>query len=82
MDANVSINRSGEPLGTRTEIKNIGSIRGVAGAIKYEIERQIKIRETNGKIVNETRSWNAEKRVTVPMRDKEVQQVRFLHNYL
>lgn len=82
MDANVSINRKGEPLGTRTEIKNIGSIRGVAGAIKYEIERQIKIRETNGTIVNETRSWNAEKRVTVPMRDKEVQQVRFLHNYL
>lgn len=74
VDANVSIHRKGEPLGTRTEIKNIGSVRGVAGAIKYEINRQIRIREVQGTIVNETRSWNAEKRVTVAMRDKEVQQ--------
>ncbi|CAG9770606.1 unnamed protein product [Ceutorhynchus assimilis] len=74
IDANVSIHKDGEPLGTRTEIKNIGSVRGVAGAIKYEIQRQIKIKENNGTIVNETRSWNPEKKITVPMRDKEVQQ--------
>lgn len=74
VDANVSIHREGEALGTRTEIKNIGSVRGVAGAIKYEIARQIKIKESQGIVVNETRSWNQEKKATVPMRDKEVQQ--------
>ncbi|XP_050295802.1 glutamyl-tRNA(Gln) amidotransferase subunit B, mitochondrial [Anthonomus grandis grandis] len=74
VDANVSIHKKGEPLGTRTEIKNIGSVRGVAGAIKYEIERQINIKNNNGTISNETRAWNPEKKITVPMRDKEVQQ--------
>ncbi|XP_030757715.1 glutamyl-tRNA(Gln) amidotransferase subunit B, mitochondrial isoform X2 [Sitophilus oryzae] len=74
IDANVSIHEKGQPLGTRTEIKNIGSVRGVAGAIKYEIDRQIKIKNSFGTVLNETRAWNAEKKVTVPMRDKEVQQ--------
>lgn len=75
MDANVSIHRPGDPLGTRTEIKNIGSVRGVAAAIKYEIQRQIRVLEANGTIVNETRSWNPEKKQTIAMRDKEIQQV-------
>ncbi|XP_066156732.1 glutamyl-tRNA(Gln) amidotransferase subunit B, mitochondrial [Euwallacea fornicatus] len=74
VDANVSIHKNGKPLGIRTEIKNIGSVRGVAAAVKYEIERQIKIKEEGGVIVNETRAWNPERRVTVAMRDKEVQQ--------
>lgn len=75
VDANVSIRRKGEPLGTRTEVKNIGSVRGVAAAVKYEIQRQIKVRENNGRVVNETRAWDAARKVTVAMRDKEVQQV-------
>ncbi|ENN73561.1 hypothetical protein HUJ04_008527 [Dendroctonus ponderosae] len=74
VDANVSVRRPGDPLGTRTEIKNIGSVRGVAGAIKYEIQRQIKVLEANGTVVNETRSWNPEKKETIAMRDKEIQQ--------
>ncbi|KAG5887406.1 hypothetical protein JTB14_024605 [Gonioctena quinquepunctata] len=74
VDANVSIHRPGEPLGTRTEIKNIGSVRGVAGAIEYEIKRQIKVRESGKHIINETRSWDATTKTTVAMRDKEVQQ--------
>ena len=59
----------------RTETKNIGSVRGVAGAIRYEIDRQIKIKESGGEIENETRAWDAVNKTTVAMRDKERQQV-------
>lgn len=74
VDANVSLHRIGQPLSTRTEIKNIGSIRGVAGAIRHEIDRQRSILESGGTILNETRSWDATNKVTVAMRDKEVVQ--------
>nr|XP_023028739.1 glutamyl-tRNA(Gln) amidotransferase subunit B, mitochondrial [Leptinotarsa decemlineata] len=74
VDANVSIHRESEPLGVRTEVKNIGSVRGVAGAIDYEIKRQIKVRESGKPIVNETRSWDPSTKTTVAMRDKEVLQ--------
>ncbi|XP_030028708.2 glutamyl-tRNA(Gln) amidotransferase subunit B, mitochondrial [Manduca sexta] len=74
VDANVSLRRPGDPLSTRTEIKNIGSIRGVAGAIRHEIERQRVILENGGRIINETRSWDAAEKVTISMRDKEVVQ--------
>lgn len=79
VDANVSVNREGEELGTRTEIKNIGSVRAVANAISHEIQRQIRIKEEGGQIHNETRAWNANTRETVSMRDKEVlQDYRFM----
>uniref|UniRef100_A0A1B0DI52 Aspartyl/Glutamyl-tRNA(Gln) amidotransferase subunit B/E catalytic domain-containing protein n=1 Tax=Phlebotomus papatasi TaxID=29031 RepID=A0A1B0DI52_PHLPP len=79
VDANVSVHEPGTPLGTRTEIKNIGSVRGVANAIAYEISRQIDIIEDGGKIHNETRSWDASSKTTVAMRDKEVlQDYRFM----
>ncbi|CAH0401233.1 unnamed protein product [Chilo suppressalis] len=79
VDANVSIRRPGAPLSTRTEIKNIGSVRGVAGAIRHEIERQRNILENGGRITNETRSWDAVNKVTIAMRDKEVvQDYRFM----
>ncbi|XP_050681451.1 glutamyl-tRNA(Gln) amidotransferase subunit B, mitochondrial isoform X1 [Leptidea sinapis] len=74
VDANVSLRRFGEPLSTRTEIKNIGSIRGVANAVRHEIDRQRSVLQNGGKIINETRSWDAIAKVTVPMRDKEVVQ--------
>ncbi|KAJ8717920.1 hypothetical protein PYW07_005850 [Mythimna separata] len=74
VDANVSLRRPGDPLSTRTEIKNIGSVRGVAGAIRHEIERQQTILEGGGRIINETRAWDAAARVTIAMRDKEVVQ--------
>ncbi|XP_046413608.1 glutamyl-tRNA(Gln) amidotransferase subunit B, mitochondrial [Neodiprion virginianus] len=74
VDANISVNRPGEKLGTRTEVKNIGSIRSVAAAVKFEIDRQIKEIENGGTIINETRSWDTEIRKTVPMRDKEEKQ--------
>lgn len=75
VDANVSVNRPGEPLGVRTEIKNIGSVRAVAAAINFEIERQILMLEEGREIVNETRAWSSECNKTVAMRDKEVKQV-------
>lgn len=79
VDANVSVNRVGDALGTRTEIKNIGSVRAVANAIAFEIQRQIRVKEEGGVIHNETRAWNANSRETVSMRDKEVlQDYRFM----
>lgn len=74
VDANVSVHREGEPLGVRTEVKNIGSVRAVAHAVEYEIDRHVKILEAGGVIVNETRAWDADSRQTVPMRDKEEKQ--------
>lgn len=71
VDANVSVNSRGEGLGVRTEIKNIGSVRSVAAAIKYEINRHISVLEAGGEIFNETRSWDAEKKKTLTLREKE-----------
>ncbi|KAK2581294.1 hypothetical protein KPH14_008079 [Odynerus spinipes] len=74
IDANVSVSHDSKTLGVRTELKNIGSVRGVANAIRYEIERQIKILEKGQSIVNETRSWDAINKKTVPLREKEEKQ--------
>lgn len=73
----MSVHQPGEPLGTRTEIKNIGSIRGVAGAVNHEIQRQIKLLEKGEVVINETRAWDAVSKTTVAMRDKEEKQVIF-----
>ncbi|ETN62111.1 aspartyl/glutamyl-tRNA(Asn/Gln) amidotransferase subunit B [Anopheles darlingi] len=79
VDANISIHEENTALGTRTEVKNIGSVRAVAQAVDYEIKRQIGILNNGGIIHNETRAWDAAARVTVPMRDKEVvQDYRFM----
>jgi len=68
VDANVSVRKVGEALGTRTEIKNLNSIRGVSRAINYEISRQIQILEKGGKVINETRSFDSQLRKTLSMR--------------
>ncbi|MBK8070304.1 MAG: Asp-tRNA(Asn)/Glu-tRNA(Gln) amidotransferase subunit GatB [Rhodanobacteraceae bacterium] len=70
-DANVSVRRRGEPLGTRAEIKNVNSFRFVEKAIDYEIERQIRLIEAGGKVVQETRLFDANKGETRSMRGKE-----------
>jgi len=71
-DANVSVRRKGEQkLGTRTELKNINSFRFVQKAIDFEIDRQIEVIEGGGRIVQETRLWNADEDRTVSMRSKE-----------
>lgn len=61
-------------LGTRTEVKNINSIRGVVNAIETEIERQISVLESGGVITNETRSYDGNLKTSISMRDKEVKQ--------
>lgn len=79
VDANISIHQEGEPFGVRTEVKNIGSVRSIAQAVTYEIQRQLEVVSQGGEVTNETRSWDAEKRCTVAMRDKEVlQDYRFM----
>src|SRR5437867_11623955 len=71
-DANVSVRRIGEQkFGTRTELKNINSFRFVQKAIDYEVDRQIEVIESGGRIVQETRLWNADEERTVSMRSKE-----------
>ena len=71
-DANVSMRPKGqEEFGTRTETKNLNSFRFVERAIHYEIERQIDVLEDGGKIVQETRLYDANKDETRSMRSKE-----------
>ena len=71
-DANVSVRLKGQQeFGTRTEIKNINSFRFVEKAINYEVERHIDILEGGGKIVQETRLYDANKDETRSMRSKE-----------
>src|SRR3546814_3010308 len=54
-DMNLSMRRPGEPMGTRTETKNVNSIRFVQQAIEQEARRQVPVLEDGGKIVQETR---------------------------
>ncbi len=71
-DANVSIRLKGEEkLGMRTELKNINSFKFVEKAINIEVERQIDILEQGGRIVQETRLYDADKNETRSMRSKE-----------
>jgi len=71
-DANVSVRPLGqETLGTRCEIKNINSFRGVRDAVAYEIERQVALVRAGASVVQQTRLWNADLGRTEAMRSKE-----------
>ncbi|NHA15030.1 Asp-tRNA(Asn)/Glu-tRNA(Gln) amidotransferase subunit GatB [Thioalkalivibrio sp. XN279] len=71
-DANVSVRPFGRhEFGTRTETKNLNSFRYVERAILFEVERQIDILESGGKVVQETRLYDPDKDETRPMRSKE-----------
>lgn len=71
-DANVSVRPVGQKeLGTKAEIKNINSFKGVEKAIEYEAPRQAEILEDGGKIIQETRTWDEKEGVTKSMRTKE-----------
>lgn len=72
VDANISVRPQGEAeLGTRTEIKNINSFRFLERAIRFEVERQIDVIEGGGRVVQETRLYDAEQGETRSMRTKE-----------
>ncbi|HEY9854346.1 MAG TPA: Asp-tRNA(Asn)/Glu-tRNA(Gln) amidotransferase subunit GatB [Stenomitos sp.] len=71
-DVNVSLRPKGtEAFGTRAELKNINSFRAVQKALEYELERQAKVLDEGGRVVQETRTWSEERGVTVSMRSKE-----------
>ena len=70
-DANVSVRRQGEKLGTRSEIKNLNSFRFMERAIEFEARRQIEVLESGGRIEQETRLYDAERDETRSMRTKE-----------
>jgi aspartyl-tRNA(Asn)/glutamyl-tRNA(Gln) amidotransferase subunit B len=71
-DSNVSIRPVGqEELGTRAELKNINSFKFIKDAINFEIDRQIELVESGGRVVQETRLYNPDKGETFSMRSKE-----------
>ena len=70
-DVNVSVRKPGGELGTRTETKNVNSIRFMMQAIEYEAQRQVDLIESGGAVVQETRLFDANKMETRSMRSKE-----------
>ena len=70
-DVNVSVRKPGEPFGTRTETKNVNSVRFVQAVIEHEARRQIDVLEEGGTIVQETRLWDPDKGETRTLRSKE-----------
>jgi aspartyl-tRNA(Asn)/glutamyl-tRNA(Gln) amidotransferase subunit B len=70
-DVNVSVRKAGEDLGTRTETKNVNSIRFVMAAIETEANRQVDVIEGGGRIVQETRLYDPDRNETRSMRSKE-----------
>lgn len=71
-DVNISLRREGEAaLGTRAEVKNLNSFTSVVAAIEYEYARQSKLLESGGRVVQETRGFNADSGETVSQRSKE-----------
>ncbi len=74
-DANVSVRPLGnKEFGTKVEIKNLNSFKAMQRALEYEIERQIDVVEDNGQIVQETRTWDENKGITLALRSKEEAQ--------
>ena len=71
-DANISIRPAGSTeFGNRSEIKNMNSFRSVYQAVNFEVERQRRVLEDGGRVVQETRGWVEERAVTVSQRSKE-----------
>jgi len=70
-DVNISVRKKGEELGTRSEIKNVNSIKSIGQAVDYEFKRQIEIINSGGKIDQETRLFDEKKGETRSMRIKE-----------
>jgi aspartyl-tRNA(Asn)/glutamyl-tRNA(Gln) amidotransferase subunit B len=71
-DTNISVRKKGQKeLGTKCELKNINSFKFITDATEHELERQIEILETGGKIRSETRLWDSKNKTTIMMRSKE-----------
>ncbi len=70
-DVNVSVAKESEPLGTRSETKNLNSFKAVERAVEYEVKRQIDLLNKGGVVAQETRGWNEDKQRTFSQRSKE-----------
>ncbi len=70
-DVNVSVRKPGNELGTRTETKNVNSVRFVMAVVEQEARRQVEVLEAGGKIVQETRLYDPDRNETRSMRSKE-----------
>src|SRR5205809_2100970 len=71
-DANISVRKKGDiKLGTKAEVKNLNSIRNVKRAIEFESRRMIEMLEQGEEIIQQTRSFDADKGITFSIRDKE-----------
>ncbi len=70
-DVNVSVRKPGDVFGTRTETKNVNSVRFIQQVVELEARRQVEVIESGGKIVQETRLFDPDKGVTRSMRSKE-----------
>jgi aspartyl-tRNA(Asn)/glutamyl-tRNA(Gln) amidotransferase subunit B len=70
-DVNVSVRKPGQPFGTRTETKNVNSVRFIMAAIEHEANRQVDVLESGGAIVQETRLFDPDRIETRPLRSKE-----------
>jgi aspartyl-tRNA(Asn)/glutamyl-tRNA(Gln) amidotransferase subunit B len=70
-DVNVSVRKPGNEFGTRTETKNVNSVRFIMAVIEHEANRQIDVLESGGEIVQETRLWDPDKAETRSLRSKE-----------
>ena len=70
-DVNVSVRMAGDELGTRTETKNVNSVRFVMAVVEQEAKRQVEVLESGGRIVQETRLYDPDKNETRSMRSKE-----------
>jgi aspartyl-tRNA(Asn)/glutamyl-tRNA(Gln) amidotransferase subunit B len=70
-DVNVSVRRPGEPFGTRTETKNVNSVRFVMAVVESEARRQVDLIESGGTVVQETRLYDPDRNATRAMRSKE-----------
>jgi aspartyl-tRNA(Asn)/glutamyl-tRNA(Gln) amidotransferase subunit B len=74
-DANVSLRPVGtSALGTRTETKNVNSLRSVERAVRYEITRQAAVLADGGRVTQETRHWHEDSGITTPGRNKETSE--------
>ena len=70
-DVNVSVRRPGDPFGTRTETKNVNSVRFVMAVVEHEARRQVEVLEEGGSIAQETRLFDPDRGVTRTLRSKE-----------
>ncbi|QIK96005.1 Asp-tRNA(Asn)/Glu-tRNA(Gln) amidotransferase subunit GatB [Sphingomonas sp. HDW15A] len=70
-DVNVSVRKPGEEFGTRTETKNVNSVRFVMAVIEHEARRQVDLIEEGGEVAQETRLYDPDKNVTRTLRSKE-----------